>query len=71
MCRPFRCGGVGDVGSILTLVIVPVMYSSFDSVGAHLGAWFRGRRAEEPVAVYAGNGHANGHAERPVVEAMR
>lgn len=40
-------------GTFLTLVIVPVMYSTFDSLTLHLGQFFRGRRAQAPVAAPA------------------
>ncbi|HMB93073.1 MAG TPA: efflux RND transporter permease subunit [Rhodothermales bacterium] len=43
--------------TFLTLVIVPVMYSIFDSLGLRLGALFSGREAEEEALVPAGNGY--------------
>ncbi|MCH8962483.1 MAG: efflux RND transporter permease subunit, partial [Bacteroidetes bacterium] len=41
--------------TFLTLVIVPVMYSVFDSLGVHLGAAFTGKTVEE-VSAFAVDG---------------
>ncbi len=42
--------------TFLTLVIVPVMYSVFDSLALHMGAAFRGRKVEAEVPAYATDG---------------
>ena len=42
--------------TFLTLVIVPVMYSVFDSLSTHLGATFRGKKVETEASVYAVDG---------------
>ena len=52
--------------TFLTLVIVPVMYSSFDSVSLRLRSAF-GKGSTEPTSVLAADGRADGHdGYRPV-----
>ena len=52
--------------TFLTLVIVPVMYSSFDSVSLRLRSTF-GKGSTEPTSVLAADGRADGHdGYRPV-----
>ncbi len=42
--------------TFLTLVIVPVMYSVFDSLGVHLGAAFTGKTVEPEGSAFAADG---------------
>ncbi|MDX1531940.1 MAG: efflux RND transporter permease subunit, partial [Rhodothermales bacterium] len=61
--------------TFLTLVIVPVMYSAFDSVAERIGRAASGTRTQveagvaafvpEPDVALAGDGHGNGHVGAP------